>query len=87
MLRSHNFRNTMNKLFSYLHTKSREEKFRLFVKLLKPTPAMRILNVGASGPNFAFAEQFESLYEHPNQITEAAFLCPKCRITGVVFLA
>jgi 2-polyprenyl-3-methyl-5-hydroxy-6-metoxy-1,4-benzoquinol methylase len=59
----------MNKLFSYLHTKSREEKFRLFVKLLKPTPSMRILNVGASGPNRAFAEQFESLYEHPNQVT------------------
>ncbi len=59
----------MNKLFSYLHTKSREEKFRLFVKLLKPTPAMHILNVGASGPNFAFAEQFESLYEHRDQVT------------------
>jgi 2-polyprenyl-3-methyl-5-hydroxy-6-metoxy-1,4-benzoquinol methylase len=59
----------MNRLFSYLHTKSREEKFRLFVKLLKPTPSMRILNVGASGPNFAFPEQFESLYEHTNQIT------------------
>src|ERR1700730_12044846 len=59
----------MNRLFSYLHTKSREEKFRLFVKLLKPTPSMRILNVGASGPNFAFAEQFESLYEHPSQVT------------------
>ena len=59
----------MNKLFSYLHTKSREEKFRLFVKLLKPTPAMHILNVGASGPNFAFAEQFESRYEHRDQVT------------------
>lgn len=59
----------MNKLFSYLHTKSREEKFHLFVKLLKPTPAMHILNVGASGPNFAFAEQFESLYEHRDQVT------------------
>ena len=59
----------MNKYFGYLHTKSREEKFRLFVKLLKPTPSMRILNVGASGPNFAFAEQFESLYEHPHQVT------------------
>src|SRR4030081_914038 len=58
----------MNKLFSYLHTKSREEKFRLFVELLQPTPSMRILNVGASGPNFAFPEQFESVYEHPNQI-------------------
>jgi hypothetical protein len=59
----------MNKLFSYLRTKSREEKFRLFVKLLKPTSSMRILNVGASGPNFRFAEQFESLYEHPNRVT------------------
>ncbi len=59
----------MNRLFSYLHTKSREEKFRLFVKLLNPTPSMRILNVGASGPNTAFAEQFESLYEYPNQVT------------------
>jgi 2-polyprenyl-3-methyl-5-hydroxy-6-metoxy-1,4-benzoquinol methylase len=58
----------MNRLFSYFHAKSHEEKFRLFVKLLKPTPAMRILNVGASGPNFAFAEQFESLYEHRNQV-------------------
>jgi len=58
----------MNRLFSYLHTKSREEKFRLFVKLLSPTPAMRILNVGASRPNFAFAEQFESLYEHRQQV-------------------
>jgi hypothetical protein len=59
----------MNKLFSYLHTKSREEKFRLFVKLLNPTPSVHILTVGASGPNFAFAEQFESLYQHPNQVT------------------
>jgi hypothetical protein len=59
----------MNKLFSYLHTKSREEKFRLFVKLLNPTPSTRILSVGASGPNFRFAEWFESLYEHPNQVT------------------
>lgn len=59
----------MNRLFSYFHAKSREEKFRLFVRLLKPTPAMRILNVGASGPNFAFAEQFESLYENREQVT------------------
>ena len=62
----------MNKLFSYLLTKSREERFRLFVKLLKPTPSMRSLNVEASGPNGAFAEQFESLYEHPNQVTGSA---------------
>jgi Methyltransferase domain len=67
----------MNKLFSYLHTKSREEKFRLFVKLLKPTPSMRILNVGASGPNCAFAEQFESLYEHPNQVTGGGISLPE----------
>src|SRR5260370_39266414 len=59
----------MNRLFSYFHAKSREEKFRLFVKLLKPTPATRILNVGASGPNFALAEQFESLYAYCDQVT------------------
>src|SRR5437879_4272114 len=58
----------MNKLFSYLHTKSREEKFRLFVKLLKPTPAMHILNGGASGPNFAFGNS-SPLYEHRDQVT------------------
>lgn len=59
----------MNKLFIYLHRKSREQKFQLFLRLLRPTPAMRILNVGASGPHHALAEQFESRYEHPGQIT------------------
>lgn len=59
----------MNRLFSYFHAKSRQEKFRLFVKLLNPTPRTRILNVGASGPNFAFAEQFESLYPYRGQVT------------------
>jgi hypothetical protein len=29
---------------------------------------MRVLNVGASGPNFAFSEQFESLYEHRSNV-------------------
>jgi hypothetical protein len=56
----------MNKLFFFPHTKSREEKVCLVVKLLKPTPSMRIVNVGASGPNFAFAEQFESAYKRPH---------------------
>jgi hypothetical protein len=59
----------MNRLFSYLLAKSREEKFRLFLEFMNPSPATKVLNVGASGPNFAFAEQFESLYEYPNQVT------------------
>ncbi len=59
----------MNSLFLYLHRKSRKQKFQLFLRLLRPTPAMRILNVGASGPHHALAEQFESEYEHRGQIT------------------
>ncbi len=59
----------MNRLFNYLHRKSREQKFRLFLRLLRPTPATRILNVGASGPHHALPEQFESQYEHLGQIT------------------
>jgi hypothetical protein len=59
----------MNRLFTYLHRKSREQKFQLFLRLLQPTPAMRILNVGASGPHLALPEQFECEYEHRGQIT------------------
>jgi Methyltransferase domain len=59
----------MNNLFIYLHQKSREQKFQLFLKLLRPTAATRILNVGASGPHHALPEQFESRYEHLGQIT------------------
>ena len=67
----------MNRLFSYLHAKSRAEKFRLFLELMNPLPATKVLNVGASGPNFAFAEQFESLYEHPNEVTGCGISLPE----------
>lgn len=59
----------MNRLFIYLHRKSRERKFRLFLGLLRPSPATRILNVGASGSHHALPKQFESEYEHRGQIT------------------
>jgi hypothetical protein len=59
----------MNRLFIYLHRKSRQQKFRLFLRLLRPTPAMRILNVGASGPHHALPDQFESEYAPRGQIT------------------
>jgi hypothetical protein len=67
----------MNQVFSYFHAKSREEKFQLFVTLLKPTAATRILNVGASGPNLAFAEQFESRYEYRSQVTGGGISLPE----------
>ena len=38
---------------------------------------MRILNVGASGPNFAFAEQFESLYKCRKQVTGGGISLPE----------
>src|SRR5260370_23658338 len=40
---------------------------------------MRILKVGGVGTDWAFAEQFESLYEHLTRLPAAAFLCPKCK--------
>jgi len=58
----------MNRLFLYLHRKSREQKHRLFLRLLRPTPKMRILNVGASGTSIGLPEQLESFYEHREQI-------------------
>jgi len=53
----------MNHLFLYWHRKSREQKHRLFLQLLRPTPEMRILNIGASGTNIGLAERLESFYE------------------------
>jgi methyltransferase family protein len=58
----------MNRLLLYLHRKSREQKHRLFLRLLRPTPKMRILNVGASGTRIGLPEQLESFYEHREQI-------------------
>ena len=58
----------MNRLFLYWHRKSREQKHRLFLQLLRPTPQMRILNVGASGTHIGLPEQLESFYEPRSQI-------------------
>lgn len=59
----------MNRLFLHLHRKSREQKHRLFLQMLRPTPEMRILNVGASGTHIGLAEQLESFYPRRGQIT------------------
>jgi hypothetical protein len=58
----------MNRLLLYLHRKSREQKHRLFLQMVRPTPAMRILNIGASGTGIGLPEQLESFYEHRSQI-------------------
>jgi hypothetical protein len=59
---------SMNRLLLHLHRKSREQKHRLFLNLLRPTPGMRILNVGASGTSIGLPEQLESFYQPLSQI-------------------
>jgi hypothetical protein len=59
----------MNPLFCYLHRKSREKKHRLLRELLRPTPGMRVLNIGATGAHTGLAEQLEAFYPYPGQIT------------------
>jgi Methyltransferase domain len=59
----------MNSLLLHLHRKSREQKHRLFLQVLRPTAETRILNVGASGTSIGLPEQLESFYEHRSQIT------------------
>ena len=58
----------MNRLLLYLHRKSREQKHRLFLQMLRPAAEMRILNIGASGTGIGLPEQLESFYEHRSQI-------------------
>ena len=58
----------MNRLFAALHRRSRQKKARLFVDLLRPTAATRILNVGGTGERAGLAEQFESFYPHHDRI-------------------
>ncbi len=58
----------MNRLFLHFHRKSREQKQRMFKRLLRPTADMRILNVGATGTQLGMAEQFESSYQHRSRI-------------------
>ena len=54
----------MNRLFARLHRKSREKKYQLFSKLLRPTSESRILNVGATGSQIGLPEQFETFYPY-----------------------
>jgi len=84
---SRNFQNDEQIIFLPSHKIARG-KVSSFRQLLKPAPAMHILNVGASGPNFAFAGQFESLYEHRDQVTGGGIsLSRSAGLPGVVFLA
>lgn len=59
----------MNRLFLYLHRKSREKKHQLFQQWLRPTAETTILNVGASGSHIGLADQFEAFYPHPERVT------------------
>src|ERR1035437_1455823 len=59
----------MNSLLLFLHRRSRQKKYELFLKLLQPRPEMSILNVGASGIQVGLAEQFETFWEHHERIT------------------
>ena len=59
----------MNPLFLYLHRKSREQKYHLFLQMLHPSPQMRVLNVGASGTGIGLPDQLESVYPYRSQIT------------------
>jgi SAM-dependent methyltransferase len=59
----------MNRLLLGLHRRSREKKYRLFLDLMRPTPGMRILNVGATGTRTGLQEQLESWYPEHQQIT------------------
>jgi SAM-dependent methyltransferase len=58
----------MNPLFAYLHRRSREKKYALFLEWLRPWPEARILNVGVSGSSIGLAEQFESFYPHLGRV-------------------
>jgi hypothetical protein len=58
----------MNRLLLHFHRKSREQKHRIFQDRLRPTPAMRILNIGATGAHLGLVEQFESFYEDRSRI-------------------
>jgi len=66
----------MNRLFLNLHRKSREQKHKLFLQLLRPAPEMRILNVGASGTQIGLPEQLESFYPHHSRIIGGGLSLP-----------
>lgn len=64
----------MNQILARFHRLSRLKKYRLFCELLRPTPEMRILNVGAIGHRLGLAEQFEEFYPH-RQCVVGGSLC------------
>jgi hypothetical protein len=59
----------MNRLFTYLHAKSRDKKHKLFLQVMRPTATTRILNVGASGVCTGLPDQLEAVYSEPSKIT------------------
>lgn len=59
----------MNRLFTYLHAKSREKKHRLFMRTMHPTAATSILNVGAAGTRLGLPDQLEAAYPYASRIT------------------
>lgn len=59
----------MNRLVRELHRRSRENKHRLFMELMRPRATARILNVGATGGNLGLQEQFECWYPHRERVT------------------
>lgn len=66
----------MNRLFAYLHRRSRQKKYWLFWQLLRPAPETRILNIGASGRRVGLAEQFEAFYPHPQRVVGGGLSVP-----------
>jgi hypothetical protein len=69
----------MNRLLLHFHRKSRARKHRLFLELLRPTPEMRILNVGATGTRFGLSEQFESFYHECFHIVGGGISLPEAQ--------
>src|SRR5438105_12824303 len=59
----------MNRFFHFLHRLSREKKQRLFCEHMRPTVAMRILNIGATGSATGIEMQFEASYSWPEGVT------------------
>lgn len=59
----------MNSLLQSLHRRSREKKYQLFMQLLRPDAATRILNVGATGIGTGLPDQLEAAYPFQENIT------------------
>ena len=59
----------MNRLFYWLHKRSREKKRHLFFEHMRPTAGARILNVGATGSSSGLEMQFEASYPWPERIS------------------